>query len=76
MTQTDHKKLLKQLKGKKGKLEKYKKHNTPKERSCGKDLKKCNRCGRKGAHIASYGIELCRQCFREVAPKIGFKKYD
>ncbi|MEM2023046.1 MAG: 30S ribosomal protein S14 [Archaeoglobaceae archaeon] len=22
-----------------------------------------------------YGIYLCRQCFREVAPELGFKKY-
>ncbi|MGI0091860.1 MAG: 30S ribosomal protein S14, partial [Nitrososphaerales archaeon] len=23
-----------------------------------------------------YDLMLCRQCFREVAPKLGFKKYE
>jgi ribosomal protein S14 len=26
--------------------------------------------------IRSYDIVLCRQCFREVAEKLGFRKYD
>jgi len=26
--------------------------------------------------VSRYGINLCRQCFREVAPKMGFKKYN
>jgi small subunit ribosomal protein S14 len=26
--------------------------------------------------IRSYGLVLCRQCFREVAEKLGFRKYD
>ncbi|MBW2978139.1 30S ribosomal protein S14 [Candidatus Woesearchaeota archaeon] len=51
------------------------KHNAPKKRTCGKHLKKCRRCGRIGGHIGKYGLNLCRQCFREVATKIGFKKY-
>ncbi|MBR9677643.1 30S ribosomal protein S14 [Candidatus Woesearchaeota archaeon] len=57
-------------------LKKYNKHNKPKTRSCGKNLKKCRRCERRGAHIASYGLGLCRQCFREIATSIGFKKMD
>ncbi|MFH1054386.1 MAG: 30S ribosomal protein S14 [Candidatus Woesearchaeota archaeon] len=51
------------------------KFNTPKERSCGKSKKNCRRCGRKGGHIDKYGLKLCRQCFREIATKIGFKQY-
>ncbi len=27
-------------------------------------------------HVAKYGLNLCRQCFRDIASKIGFKKYD
>lgn len=76
MTTSDHKKAYTQLKAKPVKLTKYIKHNKPKERSCGKALKKCGRCGRNGAHIQKYGINLCRQCFRETAKKIGFKKYN
>ncbi|MEA3430982.1 MAG: 30S ribosomal protein S14 [Nanoarchaeota archaeon] len=51
------------------------KHNAPKERNSGAAKKKCKRCGRPRAHIEKYGINLCRQCFREVATKIGFKKF-
>ncbi|MBR9675777.1 30S ribosomal protein S14 [Candidatus Woesearchaeota archaeon] len=75
MTTSDHKKVLKQIGKKPGKLEKFKKHNTPKKRSCGIATKKCRRCGRNGAHIDKYGLDLCRQCFRENALRIGFKKY-
>ncbi|RLJ03398.1 MAG: hypothetical protein DRP11_00775 [Candidatus Aenigmatarchaeota archaeon] len=25
--------------------------------------------------IRKYGLYYCRQCFREIAEKIGFKKY-
>ncbi|MEK6757643.1 MAG: 30S ribosomal protein S14 [Nanoarchaeota archaeon] len=51
------------------------KHCKPQQRKIGIAAKKCERCGRFGAHIKSYGINLCRQCFREVAVEIGFKKY-
>jgi len=36
---------------------------------------KCRRCGRYGALIKKYDLYYCRHCFREVAEKIGFKKY-
>ena len=36
---------------------------------------RCRRCGRYGAVIRKYGLYYCRHCFREVAEKIGFKKY-
>ncbi|MCK4522216.1 MAG: 30S ribosomal protein S14 [Nanoarchaeota archaeon] len=51
------------------------KHNAPKKRSCGIALKKCRRCGRVRGHISKYGLDLCRQCFREIAKDIGFKKF-
>lgn len=35
----------------------------------------CLRCGRKRGMIRRYGIRLCRQCFRDMAPELGFKKY-
>jgi len=75
MTTSDYKKVFKQLEVKPAKLQKYLKHNKPKERSCGVNTKHCNRCGRTRGHIDKYGLDLCRQCFREVATKIGFKKY-
>ncbi|MBC7128685.1 MAG: 30S ribosomal protein S14 [Thermoplasmatales archaeon] len=35
----------------------------------------CNRCGRKRGIIRRYGMHLCRQCFREIAEEMGFKKF-
>jgi len=75
MTVSDWRKILKQLKNKQAKLAKFLKHNKPKERKFGIASKKCERCGRFGAHISSYGLNLCRHCFREIAEEIGFKKY-
>lgn len=41
----------------------------------GAELHRCRRCGRKGGIIRQYDLNLCRQCFREVADELGFKKY-
>jgi small subunit ribosomal protein S14 len=76
MTSSDYKKPFKQLKARPKKLAKYKKHNSPKKRSCGIALRKCRRCGRLRGHINKYGLHLCRQCFREVATELGFKQYN
>ena len=54
---------------------KFIKFNQPKDRSCGISLRKCKNCGRTRAHINKYGLHLCRQCFRDMAPEIGFKKF-
>ena len=35
----------------------------------------CERCNRQRGIVRRYGMHLCRQCFREMAPEIGFKKY-
>ena len=75
MTASDWKKILKQLKAKPVVMEKFLKHNKPKERKIGISAKKCERCGRLGAHVGQYNLNLCRQCFREIAEEIGFKKY-
>ncbi|MFC6724055.1 30S ribosomal protein S14 [Halobium palmae] len=39
------------------------------------DQNECRRCGRKQGLVGKYDINLCRQCFREVARSMGFKKY-
>jgi small subunit ribosomal protein S14 len=36
----------------------------------------CRRCGRKQALVRKYGVFVCRQCFREIAPEMGFVKYE
>ena len=76
MTYTDHTKVLVQLEKKPGKLAKHAKYSVPKKRKGGVLNKKCSRCGRTKAHISKYGLHLCRQCFRDIANKIGFKKYN
>ena len=75
MTASDWKKMLKQLKNKPAVRDKYIKHNKPKDRKTGIAAQKCERCGRFGAHIKTNRLNLCRQCFREVAEEIGFTKY-
>jgi len=75
MTTSNYNKAFKQLKAKPVKLKKYIKHNAPKERSCGIGKTSCRRCGRHGAHLSQYRLDLCRQCFRDIALHIGWKKY-
>lgn len=75
MTYSSHEKVYKQLKAKPFILKKFIKHNSKKKKKTGRSLRRCRRCGRIRAHIRSYGLNLCRQCFREIATKIGFKKY-
>ncbi len=75
MTASDWRKILKQLEKKPEIKARFLKYCEPKERKFGIASKKCIRCGRYGAHISQYGLHLCRQCFREIAEKIGFKKY-
>ncbi len=76
MTIKDWKKAFKQLKAKPVCMKKYVKHNAPKVRTTGMRLHPCARCGRFGAHNKRWGLKLCRTCFRDVALKIGFKKYN
>ena len=75
MTTSNPEKMLKQLVGKPGKEKKYAKHNMARKRKFGESVHKCVLCGRTHAHISKYGLNLCRQCFRLYAIKLGFKKY-
>ena len=75
MTASDWNKVLKQIRNKPAKAARFLKHNKPKKRKIGIAVNKCERCGRFGAHIKSYGLNLCRHCFREIAVEIGFEKY-
>ena len=75
MTASDWKKAMNQLKSKPVLWQKFMKSCKPKERKFGISSKKCQRCGRFGAHLSQYNLNLCRQCFREIAEEIGFKKY-
>ncbi|MEM1541481.1 MAG: 30S ribosomal protein S14 [Ignisphaera sp.] len=46
------------------------------ERRHGRGTQVCKRCGNSDAVIQKYNMYLCRQCFREVALAIGFRKYN
>jgi ribosomal protein S14 len=52
------------------------KQQTKTERTRGKGSRPCRRCGSYGSLIRRYGLDLCRQCFREIAPELGFRKYE
>ncbi|RLI99526.1 MAG: 30S ribosomal protein S14 [Candidatus Aenigmatarchaeota archaeon] len=36
----------------------------------------CRRCKSTSGVITKYNLYYCRHCFREIANRIGFKKYD
>lgn len=40
----------------------------------GRGANECRICGRKQGIVRRYNIYFCRQCFREWASKMGFKK--
>jgi small subunit ribosomal protein S14 len=40
----------------------------------GRGAHECKLCGRKQGLVRRYQIYFCRQCFREWASKLGFKK--
>lgn len=45
-------------------------------KKCGRWNRACRICGVKGPIIRKYGLMICRQCFREVADKLGFEKFE
>ena len=75
MTASDWNKILKQLKGNPAVMNKFLGHNKPQTRKFGIAAFKCEHCGRFGARVSQYGLNLCRHCFREMAEELGFKKY-
>lgn len=76
MTASDWNKIAKQLRNKPVILARFLKYCKPKDRKTGIAKFKCERCGRFGAYLKQYNLKLCRQCFREIAVDIGFKKYN
>ncbi|KAJ1800124.1 40S ribosomal protein S29, partial [Coemansia sp. RSA 2399] len=43
-------------------------------RRYGKGSRACRICVHRAGLIRKYGLDLCRQCFRENAAAIGFEK--
>ena len=69
-------KVRKSIENKPVRVARYDKFNKPKVRKHGKNAHPCRQCGRTGGVIRKYGLMYCRQCFREQAEKLGFRKYD
>ena len=46
-----------------------------KERKFGKGSKMCRVCSKRRGLISKYGLNYCRNCFRELAKELGFKKF-
>ncbi|KAL4811170.1 ribosomal protein S14p/S29e-domain-containing protein [Aspergillus unguis] len=44
-------------------------------RKYGKGSRQCRVCAHRAGLIRKYGMDICRQCFREKASDIGFFKY-
>ena len=65
----------KQIASKPVKLAKFLRFSAPKQRKFGRGAEPCRRCGKTNGVIHKYGLNYCRQCFREEAKKLGFKKY-
>jgi len=70
-----YEKVKKQVEGKKEKLSRFEKFNKSKSRKFGKNVFRCRKCGRTGGVTRKYGLNYCRQCMREDAEKLGFRKY-
>ncbi|HIK02163.1 TPA: 30S ribosomal protein S14 [archaeon] len=45
-------------------------------RKIGKTSLNCTLCKSYNRKVRKYGINLCGRCFREEAPRIGFKKFN
>ena len=71
-----YERVRKSIENKPVKLARYDKFNKPLPRKHGKNVHVCRKCGKRAGIIRKYGLLYCRQCFREDAEKIGFRKYD
>ncbi|RTG81744.1 small subunit ribosomal protein S29e [Schistosoma bovis] len=49
-------------------------HSRPK--NYGQGSRCCRVCSNRHGLIRKYGLHMCRQCFRQYASVIGFKKFD
>ena len=44
-------------------------------RKFGKGTIECRKCQKKRGVISKYGLRYCRNCFKELAKELGFKKF-
>ncbi|MAG21991.1 MAG: 30S ribosomal protein S14 [Candidatus Diapherotrites archaeon] len=41
-----------------------------------KKNRRCRICKTRQSIIRKYDLNVCRRCFKDIAEKLGFKKYD
>jgi len=41
-----------------------------------KKTRHCRVCGNRKALIRKYNLNVCRRCFKDIAEKLNFKKFD
>jgi ribosomal protein S14 len=75
MTAKDWKKTFNSISHKKAESGRMLKFNKPTEKKFGRGKRICNICGRRKGLIRRYSLNICRQCFRDVARSIGFNKF-
>ncbi len=68
-------KIRKQVEHKPVKISRLERFNKGKDRKFGKNTHPCRKCGKRNGVIVKYGLLYCRQCFREEAEKLGFRKF-
>ncbi len=73
--ETAFERIAKNLKGKPAKYNRFLKFSKHKTQPHDARTRKCVRCNRAEAHISIHGLSYCRECFREVAKDLGFRKY-
>ncbi|MBI4021501.1 MAG: 30S ribosomal protein S14 [Candidatus Aenigmarchaeota archaeon] len=64
-----------QIQNKPLKLARFERFNKSKVRKFGKNIHRCRKCGKSRGIVRQYELLYCRQCFREEAEKLGFRKY-
>jgi len=70
MTYSSHTKVFKQLEKKPAKLQKFIKHNAPKKRMFGRNVKRCGICDRSGAHLIQVWVKPVQTMFQRECKKI------
>jgi small subunit ribosomal protein S14 len=70
-----YERVFKQIERKPLKVARMERFSKTKKRKFGKNLYPCRKCGKTSGVVRQYGIQYCRQCFREEAKKMGFRKY-
>ena len=71
-----YERVRKSIKDKPVKLARYERFNKTLPRKHGKSVRPCRKCGKRAGVIRKYGLMYCRQCFREEAEKLGFRKFN